>query len=100
MTEGDDVAAEASLLDRERASRRKVREGVVVSDAMDSTVVVAVQDRVRHPRYQKTVSRTKKLYADDAGNEARTGDRVLVVETRPLSKSKRWRVVEILERMR
>lgn len=83
-----------------RVTRRKVREGVVASDAMDATVVVVVRDRVRHPRYRKTVTRTKRLYADDPGNEAKAGDRILLAETRPVSKLKRWRVVEILERVR
>jgi small subunit ribosomal protein S17 len=77
---------------------RKVREGVVVSTKMDKTVVVAVVERVRHPRYAKFVQRTKKLYVHDEANDARTGDRVRVQETRPLSKLKRWRVVEVLER--
>ena len=84
----------------ERINRRKVREGLVVSDAMDATVVVAVIERVRHPRYGKTVQRTKRLYAHDAGNSAKVGDRVRVVETRPLSKLKRWRLSEVLERAR
>ncbi len=79
--------------------QRKVREGRVVSDAMQSTVVVAVVERVRHPRYGKTVQRTTKLYADDQ-LQARVGDRVRVTETRPLSKLKRWRVTEVLERAR
>ncbi len=83
-----------------RPNRRKIREGVVVSDAMDATVVVAVVDRVRHPRYRKTVQRTKRLYAHDAENSAKVGDRVRVVETRPLSKLKRWRLTEVLERAR
>ena len=83
-----------------RANRRKVREGVVVSDAMEATVVVAVVERVRHPRYRKTVQRTKRLYVDDPGNTARVGDRVRVAETRPLSKLKRWRLAEITERAR
>ena len=82
----------------ERPNRRKVREGVVVSDAMQSTVVVAVVERVRHPRYGKTVQRTKKLYVHDAEDTARVGDRVRVQETRPLSKLKRWRLTEIVER--
>jgi small subunit ribosomal protein S17 len=82
-----------------RASR-KVREGTVVSDKMDSTVVVAVVERVRHARYGKTVQRTTKLYADDQANDAKVGDRVRVMETRPLSKTKRWRVTEVLERAR
>ena len=77
---------------------RKVREGTVVSSAMDKTAVVAVVERVRHPRYDKTVQRTKRLYAHDEQNDVRVGDRVRVQETRPLSKLKRWRVVEVLER--
>ena len=84
----------------ERINRRKVREGLVVSDAMDATVVVAVVERVRHPRYGKTVQRTKRLYVHDADNSAKVGDRVRVVETRPMSKLKRWRVSEVLERAR
>ncbi len=83
-----------------RPNRRKVREGVVVSDAMESTVVVAVVERVRHRRYGKTVQRTKRLYVDDPGNTAKVGDRVRVAETRPLSKLKRWRLAEITERAR
>jgi small subunit ribosomal protein S17 len=77
---------------------RKVREGVVVSTKMDKTVVVAVVERVRHPRYAKFVQRTKKLYVHDETNDTRPGDRVRVQETRPLSKLKRWRIVEVLER--
>ena len=84
----------------ERPNRRKVREGVVVSAKMDKTVVVAVIDRVRHRRYGKTLQRTNKLYAHDEANDAREGDRVRVTETRPLSRQKRWRVVEVLERAR
>ena len=84
----------------ERANARKVREGLVVSDSMDATVVVAVIERVRHPRYGKTVQRTKKLYVHDQDNSAKVGDRVRVVETRPLSKLKRWRLGEVLERAR
>ena len=80
-----------------RASR-KVREGTAVSTSMDKTVVVAVIERVRHPRYAKTVQRTKRLYAHDDTNDVNVGDRVRVMETRPLSKLKRWRVVEVLER--
>jgi small subunit ribosomal protein S17 len=79
---------------------RKVREGVVTSAAMDKTVVVTVIDRVRHAKYNKYVQRTKKLYCHDEANDAGLGDRVRVMETRPLSKTKRWRVVEILERAR
>ena len=77
---------------------RKVREGIVTSNKMERTVVVDVVERVRHPKYNKFVLRTKKLYAHDEANDANIGDRVRVMETRPLSKTKRWRVVEILER--
>ena len=83
-----------------RENRRKVREGIVASTKMDKTIVVAVTDRVRHPLYQKTLQRTKKLYVHDEQNDAKAGDRVRVQETRPLSKQKRWRLVEILERAR
>ena len=86
--------------DEGRPNRRKVREGVVVSDAMQSTLVVAVVERVRHPRYGKTVQRTKKLYVHDAEDSAKVGDRVRVQETRPLSKLKRWRLTEVVERAR
>jgi small subunit ribosomal protein S17 len=83
-----------------RPNGRKVREGIVVSAKMDKTVVVAVVDRVQHRRYGKTLQRTKRLYAHDDTNEAREGDRVRVTETRPVSKQKRWRLVEVLERAR
>jgi small subunit ribosomal protein S17 len=86
--------------DGPRPNRRKVREGIVVSDAMSATVVVAVVERVRHPKYGKTVQRTKKLYVHDAEDSAKVGDRVRVQETRPLSKLKRWRLTEVLERAR
>ena len=79
-------------------SARKVREGLVVSDKMDKTVVVAVEDRFKHPLYGKVVRRTSKLKAHDEANSCGIGDRVLLMETRPLSASKRWRVVEILEK--
>ena len=82
----------------ERSTRRKVREGIVVSTKMDKTVVVAVVDRVRHRRYGKTMQRTNHLYAHDEANEVREGDRVRVAETRPLSKLKRWRLIEIIEK--
>ena len=81
-----------------RANRRKIREGIVVSNKMDKTAVVAVIERVRHPRYAKTVQRTKKLYVHDDNNELNPGDRVRVQETRPMSKLKRWRLVEVVER--
>ena len=78
--------------------RRKVREGLVVSDKMDKTVVVAVEDRVKHPLYGKVLRRTSKLKAHDEQNACGIGDRVLLMETRPLSATKRWRIVEILEK--
>jgi small subunit ribosomal protein S17 len=82
----------------EQRSARKVREGLVVSNKMDKTLVVAVVERVRHPKYGKFMMRTKKLYVHDETNDANIGDKVRVMETRPLSKSKRWRLVEVLER--
>ena len=75
-----------------------MREGTAVSTSMEKTVIVAVIERVRHPRYAKTVQRTKRLYAHDEANDVNVGDRVRVMETRPLSKLKRWRVVEVIER--
>ncbi|MCW2942876.1 MAG: rpsQ [Actinomycetia bacterium] len=77
---------------------RKVREGLVVSDKMDKTVVVAVEDRVKHALYGKIIRRTTKYKAHDEANECGIGDRVRLMETRPLSATKRWRVVEILEK--
>jgi small subunit ribosomal protein S17 len=94
------AAVSAPKEDGPRDNRRKVREGIVVSDAMSATVVVAVVERVRHPKYGKTVQRTKKLYVHDAEDSAKVGDRVRVQETRPLSKLKRWRLTEVLERAR
>jgi small subunit ribosomal protein S17 len=79
-------------------NRRKVREGLVVSDKMDKTVVVVVEDRVKHPLYGKVLRRTSRLKAHDENNSCGIGDRVSIMETRPLSATKRWRVVEILER--
>jgi small subunit ribosomal protein S17 len=81
-----------------RANGRKVREGVVSSAGMDKTITVTVTDRVRHPLYGKTMQRSTKLYAHDELNDAKAGDRVRITETRPLSKLKRWRLVEVLER--
>ena len=81
-----------------RENARKVREGLVVSNAMDKTAVVETVDRVRHRRYAKTVQRNKKLHVHDEENTLNVGDRVRVQETRPLSKNKRWRLVEVLER--
>jgi small subunit ribosomal protein S17 len=82
----------------ETKGSRKTRVGTVVSDKMDRTVIVAVERRVSHPVYAKQVVRTKKYYAHDADNVAREGDVVKIVETRPLSKLKRWRVVEVVEK--
>ncbi len=82
----------------EDRTRRKVREGLVVSDKMDKTVVVTVEDRVKHALYGKVMRRSSKLKAHDEQNECGVGDRVLLMETRPLSATKRWRVVEILEK--
>jgi small subunit ribosomal protein S17 len=90
----------ADTTETQERAQRKVREGIVISDKMENTIVVAVIDRVRHPRYGKTMQRTKKLYCHDEKNDAKVGDRVRVVETRPMSKLKRWRVEEVLERAR
>lgn len=79
-------------------SLRKTRVGKVVSDKMDKTIVVAVETKVRHPLYGKTINRTTKFKAHDENNEAKLNDRVLIMETRPLSKDKRWRLVEIVEK--
>ncbi|MFM9137859.1 MAG: 30S ribosomal protein S17 [Actinomycetota bacterium] len=93
MTE---TSASAVVADARNA--RKVREGVVVSNKMNKTIVISIVERVRHPKYAKFVSRTKKLYAHDEANDAQIGDRVRVMETRPMSKQKRWRLIEVLER--
>ena len=82
----------------EERNLRKVRVGKVVSDKMDKTIVVAIEDSVRHPLYKKIVKRTYKCKAHDEKNECKIGDRVKIMETRPLSKDKRWRLVEIVER--
>jgi small subunit ribosomal protein S17 len=79
-------------------AQRKVREGLVISDKMDKTVVVEVEDRVKHALYGKVLRRTRKLYVHDEQNACGIGDRVLLMETRPLSATKRWRIVEILEK--
>jgi small subunit ribosomal protein S17 len=94
------IVAPEPAADAARDNPRKVREGIVVSNKMDLTLVVAVNERVSHPRYGKTVQRTKKLYVHDEKNEAKIGDRVRVQETRPLSKLKRWRLTEVVERAR
>src|ERR1700749_3751539 len=90
--------ATAAGTETEQRGYRKVREGLVVSDKMDKTVVVEVEDRVKHPKYGKVLRRTKKYKAHDEQNACGVGDRVLLMETRPLSATKRWRVAEILER--
>ncbi len=88
----------AETMETVERKNRKTREGLVVSNKMDKTAVVSVVERVRHPKYAKFVMRTKKLYAHDETNDVNIGDRVRVMETRPLSKNKRWRIVEVLER--
>lgn len=92
--------SEATDTANETRNARKVREGLVTSTSMDKTIVVTITDRVRHAKYNKFVLRSKKLYAHDETNDAGVGDRVRVMETRPLSKNKRWRLVEIVERAR
>ena len=82
----------------EKRNQRKVREGLVVSDKMDKTIVVTVEDRVKHALYGKVMRRTSRLKAHDEANECGIGDRVLIMETRPLSATKRWRLVEVLEK--
>jgi len=94
----DTTQIETAPTDTGARNARKTREGVVVSNAMDKTAVIAVVDRVRHAKYNKFVLRTKKLYAHDETNDVNVGDRVRVMETRPLSKNKRWRITEVLER--
>jgi small subunit ribosomal protein S17 len=87
-------------MDEQRKSSRKTRVGKVVSDKMDKTVVVAIQESVRHSLYGKSVKRTKKFKAHDEANECNVGDLVRIMETRPLSKDKRWRVVKIVEKVK
>ena len=95
-----ETATDAPAADESEATRaaRKVREGLVVSNKMNKTAVVEVTDRVRHAKYNKFVLRTTKLYAHDETNDVNVGDKVRVMETRPLSKSKRWRITEVVER--
>jgi small subunit ribosomal protein S17 len=101
MSETDPTATAPADADPELArNARKVREGVVTSANMDKTLVVTIVERVRHAKYNKFILRNKKLYAHDEANDAGIGDRVRVMETRPLSKTKRWRLVEVLERAR
>jgi small subunit ribosomal protein S17 len=94
------MAETMKMTDSEKRGARKSRIGLVVSDKMDKTVVVAIERRFPHPLYGKMITRSKRLKAHCADNGAKTGDRVRIMETRPLSKDKRWRVVEILERAR
>ena len=82
----------------EERNRRKVKIGKVVSNKMDKTIVVAIEDHVRHPKYNKIIKRTVKIHAHDEENVCTVGDKVAVMETRPLSKTKRWRLVEIIEK--
>ena len=82
----------------EERALRKVRVGMVVSDKMDKTVVIAIEDNVKHPVYGKLIKRTLKVHAHDENNECGIGDKVRIMETRPLSKTKRWRVVEVIEK--
>jgi small subunit ribosomal protein S17 len=88
------------MADNETRSRRKVRIGVVVSDARDKTVTVEIPNATAHPRYDKVVRRTSKLHVHDETNDAHVGDTVRIMETRPISKQKRWRLVEVVERAR
>jgi small subunit ribosomal protein S17 len=97
MSESTSPAADSPAPER---NARKVREGIVTSNKMDRTAVVTVTERVRHRKYNKTLQQDKKLYVHDETNDLNVGDRVRVMETRPLSKLKRWRVVEVLERAR
>jgi small subunit ribosomal protein S17 len=90
--------SEQTTENKPERNTRKVREGLVVSDKMDKTIVVEVEDRVKHPLYGKVMRRSSKLKAHDEQNTAGIGDRVLVMETRPLSATKRWRLVEVVER--
>ncbi|MFI7698483.1 30S ribosomal protein S17 [Nonomuraea sp. NPDC049480] len=98
MAETETTNTEAAEAADDQRNFRKVREGLVVSDKMDKTVVVAVEDRVKHRLYGKVIRRTTKYKAHDEANACGVGDRVLLMETRPLSATKRWRVVEILEK--
>ncbi len=99
MADNDNDNENETTAGESRASR-KVREGIVSSASMQKTIVVTVTEKTRHPKYKKTVLRTKKLHTHDETDIARVGDRVRVMETRPLSKTKRWRLVEVLERAR
>ena len=93
-----DEITEVTAGDAEHRGYRKTREGLVVSDKMDKTVIVMVEDRVKHPKYGKVIRRTKRYKAHDAENACGVGDRVVLMETRPLSATKRWRVSQIIEK--
>ncbi len=99
-TGGEVVAADVAPEAAQAKKNRKVREGIVVSNKMDKTAVVAVTRRSRHPQYKKTVQQTKKYFAHDEENDLNEGDRVRIIETRPLSAKKRWRLLEVVERAR
>ena len=88
------------MVQMETRNLRKVRQGVVISNKMDKTIVVSIEDNVKHPIYDKIIKRTLKVYAQDDENTCDIGDKVLVMETRPLSKLKRWRLVEIIEKVK
>jgi small subunit ribosomal protein S17 len=101
--EKDETMSEITTTDVDvevRPNERKVREGIVSSAKMNKTIVVTVVERVRHDKYSKTIQRSQKLHVHDESNDAKVGDRVSVQETRPLSKTKRWRLVTVLERAR
>jgi len=98
MSETSETGVVAPLFKDKTRGRRKVREGTVVSDKMDKTIVVALEDRKKHPRYSKVLRSTTKVKAHDEENTAGIGDRVLLMETRPLSATKRWRLVSIVEK--
>ena len=105
MSEQQDVIADVdttvdapTVTSAKKRGERKTREGMVVSDKMDKTIVVELEDRVKHPRYSKVIRRTTKVKAHDENGTAGIGDRVLLAETRPLSATKRWRLVQVIER--
>jgi len=98
VTDTEEIAPDAAAPVAKKRGDRKTREGMVVSDKMEKTIVVELEDRVKHPRYSKVIRRTTKVKAHDENGTAGVGDRVLLAETRPLSATKRWRLVSILER--
>jgi small subunit ribosomal protein S17 len=98
VTDTEETAPDAAAPVAKKRGDRKTREGMVVSDKMEKTIVVELEDRVKHPRYSKVIRRTTKVKAHDENGTAGVGDRVLLAETRPLSATKRWRLVSVLER--